>query len=238
MSTFIQFIDRLLIELLSPQCLVCSKFCDRNLCEECARFEKFKGRCLICGKETGAVSGNCGICRSSEFSLSGIQSVFYFSPVGQSILHRIKFGKEPIWLKLFDSVLLLDPHLLIPGDPWVVAVPMHWTRRIQRGFNQSELLAQRLAKNQGLRFGKNTLKKKRRTKPQSRLSHALRRSNLRNTFKAKFPSEIPDTVILVDDVMTTGSTLKACAKALRKAGVREVWGWTLFRAEKTLKASP
>ena len=231
MSALLKYFDRILIDLLSPQCLVCMNFCDRSLCETCGNFERYVGRCQICGTENGSVSGICQACRTHQQGFSGVQSIFRFNSAAQKILHRIKYGRDPIWLKLFESELNLDQHLLIQGKPWIIAVPMHWTRSLKRGFNQSELLAQMLSRKYGMILGKKVLRKKRRTPPQSRLSHFDRLINLRNAFTANLFQEIPETVILVDDVTTTGSTLQACARALKKAGVEHVVGWTLFKSE-------
>src|SRR5690606_21274372 len=112
----------------------------------------------------------------------------------------------------------------------VVAVPLSISRLRERGFNQAEWIAARLARKLELPSDFSSLRKIRETEAQSTLSKARRRVNLRKSFEWKKGRESPRTALLVDDVHTTGATLEACARALKKAGCQEVYAWTLFRA--------
>ncbi|MBX3096458.1 MAG: ComF family protein [Fimbriimonadaceae bacterium] len=100
------------------------------------------------------------------------------------------------------------------SDP-IIAVPIHWRRRFDRGFNQSELLAAHLP---ATRNGR-ALRRKRFTRPQVGLAAARRRIQLAGAFKA---GQVPIRCVLLDDVVTTGGTVLACAEALYQAGVHEV----------------
>ncbi len=120
----------------------------------------------------------------------------------------------------------------------IVPVPLHPSRRRERGFNQSELLAAGLVRALGRQSGgaapqiaKACLRRKRATPPQTGLSVAARRENLRGAFEVVKPDEVRGrAIVLVDDVMTTGATLSACARALKRAGAAQVMGLTLARA--------
>lgn len=120
----------------------------------------------------------------------------------------------------------------------IVPVPLHPSRRRERGFNQSELLAVGLARALGRQragaapqVAKDCLRRKRATPPQTGLSVAARRENLRGAFEVIKPDAIRGrSIVLVDDVMTTGATLSACARALKHAGAAQVMGFTLARA--------
>jgi ComF family protein len=122
--------------------------------------------------------------------------------------------------------------------PVIVPVPLHPSRRRERGFNQAELLAGGLIKTLGrgsgateLRVLTGSLRRKRATPPQTGLSLAARRENLRGAFEVVEAEAIRDrTVVVIDDVMTTGATLSACARALKRAGATRVIGITLARA--------
>ncbi len=108
------------------------------------------------------------------------------------------------------------------------AVPLDKKRLAWRGFNQSEILAFALAKNLEGPFLKNALKRVRKTKSQIGLSKKERVENVLEAFKVN--GAIPDgKIFLVDDVFTTGSTLEECAKELKKAGAKEVWGVVLAK---------
>jgi len=115
------------------------------------------------------------------------------------------------------------PEVLIP-------VPMaHW-RRAARGFNQSMEIGCDLARHFGLKLDPAALVKIRNTAPQAELSRQQRRTNLGGVFEFRRRSPVPATVALIDDVMTTGSTVNECARVLKQAGVEEVSVWVVARA--------
>jgi len=108
-------------------------------------------------------------------------------------------------------------------------VPLHWRRQAQRGYNQAELLAEEVAKLTGLKTAA-LLEKRKSTKRQAELSSRSRQENLKNAFFVKTPiSLVGKKVILIDDVTTTGSTLNECAKVLKEAGAKEIWGLVIAR---------
>jgi ComF family protein len=105
----------------------------------------------------------------------------------------------------------------------VVPVPLHWWRRWARGFNQSESLARTLAAGLALPFFPTVLRRVRNTPYQTRQTPSVRRDNVRNAFMVRSKTPIVrKTVLLVDDVLTTGSTASEAARALRAAGAERV----------------
>jgi ComF family protein len=105
----------------------------------------------------------------------------------------------------------------------VVAVPLHFVRRFQRGFNQAESLAQALARELKLRHRSRILNRVRRTRPQSELKRDERCDNVRDAFRARTAAELRGaTVLLVDDILTTGATCSEAARALKAAGAARV----------------
>jgi len=124
---------------------------------------------------------------------------------------------------LVDS--LVENRDSLGRDFLITAVPMHYLRRARRGYNQSELLATYVA--DALKIPKNfqILKKIRKTRPQVQFSGKKRRENLKNSFKiCKNADVLGKTFVVVDDVTTTGATLNECARILKVAGARKVWG--------------
>jgi ComF family protein len=114
----------------------------------------------------------------------------------------------------------------------VAPVPLHWLRRAGRRFNQAELIAEPLAETLRLRYERRALRRTRYTVPQVRLSPAERRVNLRGAFAVRDPAAVRDArVLLVDDVMTTCSTARECAQALREAGAQAVYVAVFARAQ-------
>lgn len=132
------------------------------------------------------------------------------------------------WAK--NSPILLDLIKKDQGERWIVtAVPLHQRRQNWRGFNQSELLGKLFAAKLGLKYA-TTLKRIRNTTPQMKLLSQDRKRNIRNAFKVAFSDQLPDfSFLLVDDVWTTGSTLKECCFELKKAGAKRVWALTIAR---------
>jgi len=101
----------------------------------------------------------------------------------------------------------------------VCAVPLHWTRLLQRGYNQSGLIAKALAQNLTCPY-EQVLSRSKRTKQQAKLAKLERQNNVKNAFKAAPLKH--QQVLLVDDVVTSGATIQTCAEALLKAGARSV----------------
>ncbi len=115
----------------------------------------------------------------------------------------------------------------MPGDV-LTPVPLHPRRLRSRGYNQSALLAKELSKQLGLEVDQALLRRTNNTRPQVSASRDERRENVRGSFRCDGPAD-GRSVILVDDVATTGSTLSACAAVLKAAGASSVWCLVLAR---------
>ena len=190
----------------------------------------------------GESTAQCGSCRRDAFDFDCARCLGAYRGLLRAAILQMKFQhRERLGIKL--GKLLGDPCLSLfetAGDgAWVIVpVPLHRTRHRERGFNQAGLLALGLRRALA-RTGKvplpaidrQTLVKTRATPPQTGLSVAARRENVRGAFAVAIPERVRGrTAILVDDVMTTGATLSACALALKHAGARQVLGLTLARA--------
>ncbi len=120
----------------------------------------------------------------------------------------------------------------------LVPTPLHWTKRITRGFNQSALLAAQIGRATGLPVV-NALRKVKRTPAQSSLRGTQRRLNVRDAFSVGRPELVRNQkILLVDDVLTTGATANACATALKGAGANYVAVLALARADRRVGAGP
>ena len=149
----------------------------------------------------------------------------------RKLIHLFKYGKV-------ESLAGPLSRLLIRAMPEngrfdvMIAMPMHWRKRWERGFNQAELLAAPVAKRFGIKLS-NNLRRKRYTKPQAGLSELQRRENLKGSFSIKRPHQISGKrVLLIDDVFTTGETLRSAAAALKGVGATHVSALTLARVDR------
>jgi len=118
----------------------------------------------------------------------------------------------------------------------VAPVPLHWRRKWQRGFNQSELLGRAIGRARGIPV-RNVLRRGVATRAQAGLSNAQRRENVAGAFRAR-RRVAGLRVLLIDDVMTTGATLGACARALKKAGAKSVSVLALARVDRRFTDQP
>ena len=149
----------------------------------------------------------------------------------EQTLHAFKFQHhdfldEPL------AELLASMYVQLPSDEEfdvVIGVPMHRKKRRERGYNQADLLARHLARLTGLAYRRNLLDKVKNNETQSTLPKEARAANVRSVFEAS-PKVAGASVLLIDDVCTTGETLRACAQALLKKRARKVAALTVARA--------
>jgi ComF family protein len=155
------------------------------------------------------------------------------SPLLRVAIHRFKYEHMSLCAKKLGELLnesttgLLMP---MPNNlnlaPVLCPVPLHWTRKFSRGFNQAELLAKEVNITQGYDL-QMLLVRTRPTGHQAHRSEGERRTALKNAFRYSSATPPPPWVVLVDDVCTTGTTLSECAKILKQAGVKRVSGLVL-----------
>ena len=123
--------------------------------------------------------------------------------------------------RLGRKILRLSPDIILP-------VPVHPSRRRIRGFNQAEELARRLSEGLGIPYSAGILTRTRKTSPQKSLTPSERFKNLEQAFSARpLPKEVK-TVLLIDDIYTTGATMEACARVLKKNGIQTVYFAVIF----------
>lgn len=162
----------------------------------------------------------CGLCLKNPPPFDKAYIGFTFEEPLRSLLHQFKYH-HALYLGAFLAQLMANSFpRAIDSTPCLIPVPMHPLRIKQRGFNQAAVLAKLLAKQLNLPFNLHGLKKVMNTSPQVSLNSQQRKNNLAQAFKAE---SIPYShVILIDDLLTTGSTAKELATTLKKAGVTRV----------------
>lgn len=199
--------------------------------------------CLLPTNAEGVLCNDCEedipVLKKREFSnpaggnIGKIFSAFDYERGIRKAVHNLKFNDRPgNAAALIELALPRVRQFLFDGRPpcakspkydIMIPVPIHFRRKQQRGYNQSELLAKNLAKQTGIAFSAKVLAKSLNTPPQSSLGRGERLRNLKEAFRVKHPELISGKrVLLVDDVMTTGSTLEHCGRVLLEAGAAQV----------------
>lgn len=222
--------------VLPPQCLLCrlEGSSSRDLCDACA--SDVARNCVCCPRcalplKTGA--SMCGECLQREPAFASAFVPFVYGHPVDLLLTRFKFSRNLAAGRVLAR-LWLDAH---PSDRTelpdaIVPVPLHRSRLRERGFNQALEFARPLSTALRIPLRTDFLARTRATSAQSDLDAAARHRNLRGAFEIVGTSDCPSRVALVDDVMTTGTTVRECASVLRKAGVARVDVWAIARAPK------
>jgi ComF family protein len=176
-------------------------------------------------------SGQCALCRLGVNGFDEVYSAGAYEGALRKLIHLFKFdGVQPL-----ASPLGAFLKRILPREQRfdaIVPMPLHWRRRWQRGFNQSELLAREIARDWKIPV-KKAVYRKRATVPQAGLTSAQRRKNVQGAFETNKKMRLDGLhVMLVDDVLTTGATASACARALKRTGAARVSLITLARRDR------
>ena len=216
--------------LFPKSCPACDKVIgyDEFICKECTSKIHFVNgaRCKKCSKKLvekeAEYCTDCG--KNHHIYKSGIAPFYYDEIISKSI-YRFKYHNRRTYAEFYGKaiadkyrkeIMAWDADVLIP-------VPIHQRKLIKRGYNQAELIAKELSKNIGMPIDTELLMRTVNTKPQKEMTKADRKKNLEKAFKIAKNVVEYKKVILVDDIYTTGSTIDACAKVLRDAGVWQVY---------------
>ncbi|HNS22236.1 MAG TPA: ComF family protein [Sedimentisphaerales bacterium] len=187
--------------------------------------------CPRCGRDAsryGLVGGACGACRSEEFHFDGIARAGVYTEALQRMILAFKHDHSELastlaplaQASLEGSSFCDDVELFVP-------VPLHWTRRVLRGYNQANLIARRLRHPRARVIA--DLVRVRRTRPQPQAATpAARARNVAGAFVVRDGHEFAGrTVCLIDDIKTSGATLNECARAIKEAGAAKVYALVL-----------
>jgi len=215
-----------------PQCIVCSAGEHAphtpHLCQLC--LGAFFDEPLLPPFDLAAQLSDKGVKPFFDES----HAAWPFSEMVQKLVHAMKYDAKPSMARLLAKGMCERIELnnfISLSDVIVAPVPMHPRRRRERGYNQSELLAEEMARTSGLPLNSRALHRARDTVQQALLSAEERHSNVKGAFVISPPDFFKNkNVLLIDDVLTTGSTVNACAEALKAAGAARVLVLAVARA--------
>jgi ComF family protein len=181
-------------------------------------------------------TGRCGLCRLGLQGFDAVYSYGSYEGTLRELVHLFKYsGVRPL-ARTFGKLLAQALPRETTFDV-IIPMPIHWLKKWQRGFNQSELLAREIGKKWNVPV-QNVIRRKKATRPQAGLTNAKRRANMQGAFqiaggKATRGKPLAGMrVLLVDDVVTTGATASACARVLKRAGAAHVALLALARTDR------
>jgi len=220
-------------EMLFPdhiKCIVCGvDLKEQNiydLCEHCKhKITLNNGKtCTICGKPVFGGARVCPICKPTRREFDKALAPTIYCDDNANLIRQFKYHNKRYLAKTFANVMA-EEYLKSSFDiDLVVPVPMFAQRQKERGYNQSQLLAEEFCKSLNLDLDTQSFVRQKFTEQQAGLSRRQREENLQGAFKVIMKNNIKGkNILLIDDVITTGATMNECALTLKKAGAKKVF---------------
>lgn len=232
---FIKKYINLVFDLLIPNtCLNCEKPLNKNMviCKQCTNRLAYNSMpiCFSCGRSLKSFgkTGKCQYCQKADYSFDRNYSLFQYKDPLINIIYNFKykhilkaksflFEHLSEFLEFYD---IIDKHNI----GIITSVPLHPSKFRERGYNQSKIIAQLISENNSTNY-KNLLIAKRYKRSQTRIKHKNRKDKVKGIFECT--SSVSGSVLLIDDVFTTGATLSECASLLKANGASQVISLTL-----------
>ena len=221
------------------KCLICGRELDTNtlycICDSCMEELPFNtGKtCLRCDSAISSDANYCVNCKNSAPQYKRNKSVFLYDGVVKKFVRQLKFDNKKFYASTLSNFIASEYVKLNKDFDIIIPVPIHKDREKRRGYNQATLLCTSLKEKLKLNVDENVLTKERATRSQAYLSREEREKNLEDAFKVVDRKLVKGkTILLVDDVFTTGTTINECAKTLRlcknSKSIYQLFGFLLF----------
>lgn len=231
-----EYVHTFLDLFYSRSCLHCNLNLNNShelyLCKNCKKEIPYvnNSHCIRCGASLGphvisTAKEGCPSCKGKYLPFNTLTSITHYEGVIQTLIHTFKYSRQKFLFTVLNDIVLAQEKLkeIVPNVDVVVPVPLHWLKKMRRGFNQSELLARGIQRCFSKPLSTNNLCRIKNTSSQTQLSKSQRQRNIRNAFFVNDPKSFKGKkILLVDDVLTTGVTAMECSKKLKEAGARSV----------------
>ena len=224
----------LILDLIFPQrCVVCDgilPYGKKELCVECQKKIHYisGASCYQCGKPVKETEEYCFDCRKKKHLYTQGVALFSYEYIRAS-LYRYKYGDRREYAavygkymaeRFYEKKIHWRPQALIP-------VPLHRKKKKKRGYNQAELIAKELGKHWEIPVITNLVVRVKNTRPMKEIDGTERQNNLKKAFKLGKNDVKLNTIIIIDDIYTTGSTIDAIAEVCREAGISNIYFMTV-----------
>ncbi|OUR84267.1 phosphoribosyltransferase [Cycloclasticus sp. 46_120_T64] len=213
-------------------CFICQQAGQHglDLCPACRReLSPIELGCSICGIELSTANAVCGRCLKSPPAFNRVEAPYRYQGSARFLIQQLKFQSKYCCARIIGSLMASHLKPLNKTPDALMAVPLHIKRLSERGFNQSELIAQHLQQQLKVPLRNQPLTRLRNTAKQSSLHADDRRNNIHQAFSYQASDKI-NSIAIIDDVVTTGATADELAKTLKQAGVEKVEIWAFARA--------
>jgi len=221
----------LLDAVYPPRCPVCEKilpYGEELVCRKCAKELPLirQNYCLRCGKPVDSFEKEyCADCELHPHRFEEGRAAMLYEKGARRAIDRLKFYNRREYVPFFGACMEIIAADTFPRwkPDCLVPVPMHRRKKAERGYDQAALLARELGRRTGVAVREDLLIRTRYTRASKKLGRSSRRKNLRGVFAVSDRTAIPHTVVLIDDIYTSGATMDEAASALKRAGIRQVF---------------
>lgn len=218
--------------ILPNQCLLCGlpTHNEQTLCQPCiAELPQTTNRCYQCGNElTGKISARqiCGSCLKHPPAFTTTITAFRYQHPIDYLIAQLKFNHKLHCAKILGELMavIIKNHYAEKLPQLIIPVPLHKKRLLTRGFNQAAELAKPIAKELNIPIDYDSCIRIKNTDPQSGLPEKQRKNNIRNSFQIIKPISI-EHIAIIDDVVTTGNTVRELSKIIKRTGVKRIDIW-------------
>jgi competence protein ComFC len=210
--------ESLINMIYPPKCIFCRKLLSHDvvlhICDACNKKLPYLENPII------------RTWQEEDHYCAGALSVFEYSGMVKESLIRFKFYSKPAYYRTYARLIAyrLGKIVDISSFDMVMSVPLHKHKEFTRGYNQAYLISKAIGSITGLKECSRALKRERYTEAQSLLDRHKRNQNVKGAFSVTMPDKVKEkSILLVDDILTTGSTIEECSRVLKQAGAKRVF---------------